>query len=71
MGHRTAHLTTAAEAVADALAALARRDGQQGTAEALRAGHAAVKAIDEALRALHEARSALVGELVAEQNRLI
>jgi hypothetical protein len=35
--------------------------------DATRAGHAAVRAIDEALRHLHQARAALVAELVAEQ----
>ncbi|MEV0228627.1 hypothetical protein [Nonomuraea sp. NPDC050786] len=65
------HILPNADAVAEALAALARRDGQPNTAEALRAGHAAVRSIDEALRSLHQARQALVGELVAEQRRMI
>lgn len=71
MEQRTVHTAEAAAAVASVLVNLDQRDAEPGTAAAIRAGHAAVKAIDEALRSLHQARQALVGELVAEQNRML
>lgn len=67
MGNRTVQTAAAAQAISRTLIELARRDAEPGSADALRAGHAAVRAIDTALRHLHDARSAVVAELIAEQ----